>query len=542
MLSSARKLFVFAFFLGLVVACKDRARQQSNSSREPSRKGAIPRNISIRPAEAYSDLFLDSSTLESFISRQNLNDTLALYFRNFYNNRNFQFAWFNSDGLTEQTLAFSSLYNYSKDSSIHRKWLDGQLDSLQKTDTLAPQAKDPFIVRTELQMTWRFINYLNRRYAGEHEKAAALLNFIPVRKRDPMEMAKSILSDENDKTMNPWYDDLKSQLQRYVDLAAAGAVKELPHPKKSLKKGVRAPLVSEVKRRLALTGEMTDTKDTSTLFDEGLRKAIRAFQAAHGQKPDGRIQASLIRALNVPPIIRIRQILMNLQRMLWMPPADEAGKDRLIVVNIPEFELHVLDDQRKVFDMNIVVGKEGHSTVLFSGLLDRISLNPYWNIPKSIVVKEILPEMEKNKDYLQEHEMEITGEKDGIPVIRQLPGEKNELGKIKFLFPNSFSIYLHDTPHKDLFAMTERAFSHGCIRVADARKLALYLLQPMPDWDEERLDSMLTTQKEQTVWLRDPVPVLICYFTCWKSDQPILEFRKDIYGHDEQLARRLFRD
>jgi murein L,D-transpeptidase YcbB/YkuD len=226
--------------------------------------------------------------------------------------------------------------------------------------------------------------------------------------------------------------------------------------------------------------------------------------------------------------------------MIWMPPADEEDKAKLILVNIPEFVLHVMERRHKVFDMNIVVGKEGHSTVLFSGMLDRISFNPYWNIPRSIVVKEILPEMGKHKDYLKEHDMEITGEKEGIPEIRQLPGEKNELGKIKFLFPNSFNIYLHDSPHKELFSMTQRAYSHGCIRVADAKKLALYLLQSMPEWGEQKVDSILATEKELTVKLQQPVAVLICYFTCWKSEQPALEFRKDIYGHDKRLAKMLF--
>jgi len=542
MTSQTRQLFTaILLFFSLIAGCKnhEQQREQTNPS-TPSTSPApgeatIPRNTGIHQAEAYSDLFFDSSHLESFISRQKLNDTLSRQFRNFYNHRNFQFAWFAGDGLTEQALAFSSLYNYSRDSSIHRKWLDEQLDSLQKLDTLAPEGTDPSILRTELQMTWRFINYLNNRYTNEQERTTALLNFIPVKKQDPLEMARTILSEEKDKTMNPWYDALKSQLQRYMEIAADTSLK-------LIKKNPRIHLIPELKRHLAKTGYLQNTTDTSARLDDKLKKAILAFQTTHGLKPDGKIQPSLIHELNVPAIIRVRQILMNLQRMIWMPSTANEDKNKLILVNIPEFVLHVLENQDRIFDMNIVVGKEGHSTVLFSGMLDRISFNPYWNIPKSIVVKEILPEMQKHKDYLREHDMEITDEKNGIPEIRQLPGEKNELGKMKFLFPNSFNIYLHDSPHKDLFTMTERAYSHGCIRVADAKKLALYLLQPMPDWDEQKIDSVLATSKERTVKLQQPVAVLICYFTCWKGEGQMLEFRKDIYGHDRRLEKMLFKD
>jgi murein L,D-transpeptidase YcbB/YkuD len=223
--------------------------------------------------------------------------------------------------------------------------------------------------------------------------------------------------------------------------------------------------------------------------------------------------------------------------MVWMPP---DPKGRLILVNIPEFRLHVLEDGEKVFNMNIVVGKEGHSTVLFSGNLDRIVLNPYWNLPRSIVKKEVLPEMEKNEQYLSEHDMEITGQDGEIPVIRQKPGPLNELGKIKFLFPNSFNIYLHDTPHKELFKKAQRAFSHGCIRVADARRLADYLLKGMPEWTAEKMDSVFAVGKERAIMLKEPVPVLIYYLTAGSDEGNAVEFRKDLYGHDARVEKKLF--
>jgi len=177
---------------------------------------------------------------------------------------------------------------------------------------------------------------------------------------------------------------------------------------------------------------------------------------------------------------------------------------------------------------------------MFSGELNQVVFSPYWNLPDNIVRKEVLPAMEKNKHYLEDQHMEITGERKGLPVIRQLPGEWNELGNIKFLFPNSLNIYFHDTPHKWLFNKDQRAYSHGCIRLADAPKLAAHLLRDEPSWTAERLDSAMHADKEKYVKLREPIPVLIYYYTAWVDENGQLQFRKDIYGHDKAMAERLF--
>lgn len=405
---------------------------------------------------AYSDLFLEPVVVDSFITRQQLDETLANELRELYRQRHYQFAWFMQDGLNEQAFSFYSLYNYSKDSTEHRKWLDRRLDQLMRADSIRPEAADSVTQRTELLMSWRFLNYMNNRYGMASERSEAIRQLLPVEKQEPMKMAAALMDMNEDKTDNPWYPLLKARLKGYVD--------------------------------------------------------------------SNRVDS-------------VRKILINLERMKWMPP-HPAGK--LILVNIPEFRMQVSEDGEKKFDMKVVVGKEGHSTILFSGSLDRIVFNPYWNIPPGIVRKEIVPAMEKHKDYLEKNEMEITGQSDGLPVVRQVPGKKNELGRMKFLFPNSFNIYFHDTPHKELFSKAQRAYSHGCIRLAAPRKLADYLLEPMPEWDAGRIDSLLATGKEQTVKLSSPVPVLICYFTAWVDGSGQLFFRKDIYGHDAALAKKLF--
>jgi murein L,D-transpeptidase YcbB/YkuD len=225
--------------------------------------------------------------------------------------------------------------------------------------------------------------------------------------------------------------------------------------------------------------------------------------------------------------------------MRWMPSQPNGT---LIIVNIPEFTLHLLQDGKKQFDMAVVVGKEGHSTTQFTGTMNQIVFSPYWNVPPRIVTNEILPAIEKNKHYLAENEMEDQGDKDGdgIPDIRQLPGDKNSLGRIKFLFPNNFDIYLHDTPAKSLFSRDKRAFSHGCIRLADAQKMAEYLLRNDPDWNSEKIVEAMNKKEPQVVKLKNTAEVFITYYTAWVDDEGRLNFREDVYGHDKEIRARLF--
>ena len=177
---------------------------------------------------------------------------------------------------------------------------------------------------------------------------------------------------------------------------------------------------------------------------------------------------------------------------------------------------------------------------MFTGNLNQLVFNPYWNVPPSIVRKEILPAMNRNSNYLASHHMEVTGNAGGLPVIRQLPGNDNALGKVKFLFPNSFNIYFHDTPSKSLFEKDKRAFSHGCIRLSDPVKMANYLLKDDGQWTPEKIDEAMNTGKEQFVKLKTVVPVLITYYTAWVDDSGLLHFADDIYGHDKTTMGKMF--
>ncbi len=277
--------------------------------------------------------------------------------------------------------------------------------------------------------------------------------------------------------------------------------------------------------------------DSTPVFNDTLEAAVKLFQERHGFTPTGQVNEQIVKEMNVPAVYRLEQILMNMDRMRW---AAEGKEGRLIVVNIPEFKLYGTDKGKKIFDMVVVVGKEGNNTMMFNGDLNQVVFSPHWNVPVSIVKNEILPAINKNSNYLASQNMEVVSNDGEFPVIRQKPGPGNALGKVKFLFPNSFNIYFHDTPSKSLFARDKRAFSHGCIRLKEPEKMANYILSNQPEWTSKEISEAMNSGSEKFVKVKDPIPVVITYYTAWVDESGKLHFREDIYGHDEKLSRKMF--
>jgi murein L,D-transpeptidase YcbB/YkuD len=220
-----------------------------------------------------------------------------------------------------------------------------------------------------------------------------------------------------------------------------------------------------------------------------------------------------------------------------MPPLRDSSH---IFVNIPSLELVVYGDSGRNLTMPVIVGKEGSGTMAFVDRITTVVFSPYWNLPQSIVENEIKPAMKKDPGYLKKRNMEIVKQEGDYLQIRQLPGKDNSLGHVKFLFPNSFDIYLHDTPNKTLFAQQNRALSHGCIRVAKPDSLAAYILRNQPEWTPEKISAAMNSGQEQQVKVNQPVPVAITYYTAWTGNNGKLHFRKDLYGFDQKTAARMF--
>lgn len=506
-------------------------------------KRIVYRDSTITNITSFNNLFFDSVQLDSFLKKHAEFKNYAELFSNFYKERNYQYAWFDSKGIAEQSVNFINLLNSSitelQDSSLYNPKLF-ELYEAAVTDTLHLQ-KQTDVFKTELLLTGQFFSYATKIYKGSDLDATDLGWFIPRKKIDLRAILDTtIKSKVTDAAMfaaqNTQYIKLQEQLDFYYKLAKNTNKDIIPKQKKALKTGDSSAVIIQVKRQLALLGDLKTT-DNQPFFDTLLFEAVKHFQTRMGLTVDGTVGNKMIEELNIPPQQRIRQLLVNMERLRWMPPIKDSN---FILVNIPEYRLHVFDSGRSVLDMNIIVGKAANSTVIFNASLKFIVFSPYWNIPPSIVRKEILPAMSRNSNYLRSHNMEITGTLNGLPVIRQKPGETNSLGLVKFLFPNNYNIYLHDTPNRELFSLSSRSLSHGCIRISEPKKMAQFLLRDDPSWDSDMIDSAMHLSKEKWVTLKKTVPVFIVYFTAWVDKTGTLNLRKDIYGHDEKMAAKLF--
>jgi murein L,D-transpeptidase YcbB/YkuD len=356
---------------------------------------------------------------------------------------------------------------------------------------------------------------------------------------------------------NPFYLRARTALEQYVALAKAGEGDPLPVPTTDkIKPRDVYPGVPQLARRLKLLGDLHPDAPipATSIYDGVLVKAVKHFQQRHGLTPDGIIDHDTFNQLVTPLSRRVEQLQFMLERWRWLPSDLHAP---MIVVNIPEFKLHAYRD-REIFTMKTVVGKAlEHQTPVFADSMRFLIFRPFWNVPDSIVEKELLPAIQKNKAYLDKHQYEVvTHQGEVIPPdkingkvlrqlkakqleVRQTPGPGNSLGLIKFVFPNHFDVYLHGTPEKRLFARSRRDFSHGCVRVEDPEALAAWLLQGDPDWTQEKIHAAIEGDATIQLNLARPVPVLILYGTASVEENGEIHFFEDIYGHDAQLQSAL---
>jgi len=348
--------------------------------------------------------------------------------------------------------------------------------------------------------------------------------------RDP----KKIKGDKEE--MYSGYFNLKKGLNKYRAIQKKGGwgTITLPEGTKSLKEGDNSPAVAQLRARLAAEGYLkSDSK--STQFDDELKEAISSYERMRYREFDGKVGPEIIKELNVPVAERIKTITVNMERCRWITPDIDTQKE-YIVVNIPSYRLRYVRDGKVFMTSNVVVGKELNKTVVFSGQMSYLVFSPYWNVPKSILEKEIKPGIEKNSNYLADHNMEWNGN-----MVRQKPGGQNSLGKVKFMFPNSNNIYLHDTPAKGLFNRDERAFSHGCVRVEKARELALAITKKDGNWSEKKVDEAMNSDKETNYPLKTKIPVYIAYFTAFADENGNVGFFDDVYERDNSLANLLYK-
>ncbi|HWG35153.1 MAG TPA: L,D-transpeptidase family protein [Gemmatimonadaceae bacterium] len=363
------------------------------------------------------------------------------------------------------------------------------------------------------------------------------------------------------------YRALEATLARYRTLAADTSLKAPPPAKGTLHVGDSYAGAEILRRLLVALGDLSPSAAAADAtqgaqYSTTLSTAVAAFQRRHGLVADGVAGPSTMRALRVPLAHRVQQIELTLERWRWLP---DSVPSRYAVVNIPGFRLYLFENDRYAskpeIRMNVIVGRAGRSraTPIFTGTMSQVVIRPYWDVPASIARNEIIPATRRRWGYFADQNLEIVSGGDvgarvyplssanlsrvasGSLRIRQRPGPNNSLGLIKFLFPNEFNVYLHDTPAQSLFSQSQRDFSHGCIRVQDPLSLAEFVLRDQDGWIRSSIDSAMHGTKTIRISMSRPVAVYILYQTAVVAPEGIVYFYDDLYGHDARLAQTLAR-
>lgn len=480
------------------------------------------------------------------------------YALEFYKKRNYEYAWFSKEGMESRVDMFLNLINsgdqkieFSSDSLIANYAI------IREESNLASAQQK--LSDLELKLTYTFFEFADKEWSGSDEKLVKKLEWYIPKKKIRYETILDSLINENPANVTtfkaPMYSQyglLKEKLELYKTIEEKGGWRPIITPIKSFKIGDTSSIISQIKKRLYITYDFKHL-DTSTYFDKNLESGVKEYQHRYGMVEDGKVGLDVLKEMNVPIHQRIEQIIVNLERCRWVP---YDLKGNYLIINIPEFKLHTFENNVNIWDMNVVVGKATHKTVIFNGSIKYIVFNPYWVVTPNIFEKEFIPKLRKDPGYLNKQNIELV--KANEPnvlldpykinwnnnsqsyhsyVAKQKPGPNNSLGKVKFIFPNQYNIYLHDTPAKELFSESSRSFSHGCIRLAEPEKMAKYLLKNQTGWNDVYFDKTYNTSKENYVQLTKNMPVIIAYFTAWVDKEGKLNFRKDIYGHDAKMAK-----
>lgn len=352
---------------------------------------------------------------------------------------------------------------------------------------------------------------------------------------------------------DPAYAALRSAWQDLQFLAAVGGWPQLTLTL-PLRPGASGAEVEALRRRLVAGGDLSVEAGRGESFDPELEGAVRRFQTRHGLTIDGIVGRQTFDALNIPAATRARQLRINLERWRWLP---RSFGPRHLRVNLPAFDLELIENAASVLKMRVIVGRQVRQTPAFVGKMTYLVLNPYWEVPRNLAVADLLPKIQEDRGYLSEQGIKVFTSPGGSRLdpasiewselnaakfpyhLRQDPGPKNSLGRIKFIFPNRYNIYLHDTPTRKLFARDQRSFSSGCIRIEKPFELAQLLLRGTALADRAALDEEMLDAVNEVVMLPSPLPVYLLYFTAWVEADGTLNFRPDLYQRDSRLAAAL---
>jgi murein L,D-transpeptidase YcbB/YkuD len=488
----------------------------------------------------------------------------------FYESYGYSLPWVTGMNPTPQAQQAIALLSQAEQKGLSPDDYDGSLWSgrLAKLKPAAVQPSEADALKFDAALTVCLMRYISDLHIGRvNPKHFAFDLDVVSKKYDLSEFVKEHVADASDvgailaqvEPPYPGYRRTIQALHNYLDLAKKYDGSPLPPVQKTVAPGDSYIGVPQLIRLLAAVGDLPSDANLpvdGTTYQGALVNAVKHFQQRLGRTPDGRITSQTLADLNVPLTDRIRQMQLTLERWRWLPASYQKSP---VVANIPEFHLRAYDENFEiVLQMNVVVGKAyGHDTPVFSDTMEYVVFRPYWSVPYSISKSEFLPKLARDPDYLSKKGFEVVDSRQNVvtsgPVtsdlldqlhagklfIRQTPGPKNALGLAKFIFPNSYNIYFHDSPEQEFFAKSRRDFSHGCVRLEKPADLAVWVLRNNPGWTAERVHAAMSGSATQQVNLTTPIPVLIVYATVIVTEDGLVHFYDDIYGHDASLQKVL---
>ena len=523
---------------------------------------AGPRDGLARPAaDSTLTAALEQLVTEDLPGYMAERDRVESALKRFYKRRGYRPAWTSADGAHDHATALLDALGRADRHGLVAD--DYRLDDLrQRLDAAGSGASADDLAALDARLSFAFLDHAADLFAGRIGPEAVDPEWYTGEKNQDFAELLADALDQSDLAgafeeaapQHAGYQRLRDALGRYREMAQTGGWPEIPTGD-VVRPGDTSSRVPALRRRLAASGYL-DGDTGSETYDDAVAAAVFHFQQDHGLATDSLLGPNTTEALNIPIEDRIRQIEMNLERWRWLPA--DLG-ERHVLVNIPAFKVYAYEDGAVAEEMNVVVGKAygGRATPIFTDVMEHLIFSPFWNIPHSIATEEILPNARGNRDYLVSNNYEIVSHygpgaevydpystslarvASGELRLREKPGPSNALGLVKFMFPNSLAIYLHDTPADHLFGEAERDFSHGCVRVARPADLAEWVLSRKPDWDRARIDDAMHNGEWEQVELDDEIPVYLLYFTTFVEDDGTVRFVEDIYGHDDALDAAL---
>ena len=500
--------------------------------------------------------FIDNKAADSYYKIDNERLLSGNVLRLFYVNRNYSPAWFNQNSFSNNGYVLLDYIRQVDQQGLqpedyHLYLIEAYVGKLlfffKPMDTAE-------MMKLDILLTDAYMLLGSHLYYGKVDPEKEGANW-KMQRKDPelrldQKLEEALAGNDVGKELNmlapryPAYWRMKEELAFYLELNEQ--LWPAIHSDIAIKLGESNQLLPKIRERLIkLRYQLSDS--ISITFDEELEKQLKMFQDDWGLNNDGVIGKSTLEYLNSPPFKLISQLKVNMERYRWLPL---QVTEKYIIVNIANFKLDLIAGRDTLISMRAIVGKDPRKTPVFNERISYIVFSPSWTVPHTILQEDVIPELLKGPEYLEKRNMILLGHngsevayndvdwstisKNNFPyTVRQNPGPGNALGRVKFMFPNTYDVYIHDTPSKGSFASDERDISSGCVRVEKPFDLAVLLLSDSPEWSPVNILDAMQQDKEQTVRLKIPVDVVLIYLTAWTDGKDRIQFRKDVYQRDD---------